>query len=317
MSQISGQNEKFLRREFVVPTIFEIMDPYLVFLDIIPKIKADARAITYKQEPYSNSTDPKKKTPRARSPSSKWAYVEISQMEQKAGILNRQGIAVKVDEDAIDFVEGIDEIQRAYNKVGFWLAENLNSSIATALIAGATTPTWTPVDYWSNYASTASPVKDLIALEEQMEREGYPYRFTDAFVNKTNWYELKQYLTAINVADGKQSGVLGMPETSKSIINVPVVGVDIHKLLSGIDEGGILALDRNNPAGTLFYNNSPRYSTETVSYKTRDGAKSVPNFGFNFNQYTDPETHEVIMQFWFDQTFVVKEPYAVLYDTGI
>lgn len=319
MTQVSGQNEKFLRKEFVVGEVFKIMEPLLPFLEIFPKIKADARAVSYKQETVSASSDTKKKTPRTRSPSAAWTYLDITPMEMKSGILNKKGFAIRVDEDAIDFTDGVDEIRRAYNKVAFWLAQDQNTTVGDAIKAGATTPTWTPSAVWSDGAAT--PVDDLIRLEEQMEREGYPYRMTDIFINKTNWYELKGYLTSADIDGTKQKEIYGMPTITGDTIDIPVVGSGVHKLLSGVDEGYVLALDRNNPAATIYYNNSQRYSTQKISYPTvvdgRKTTKTVPNFGFNFNQYTDNETHDVVMQFWFDQVTVVKEPYAAQYDNGI
>lgn len=319
MTQVSGQNEKFLRKEFVVGEVFKLMEPLLPFLEMFPKVKADARSVSYKQETVSASSDSKKKKPRDRTPSADWSYLDITPMEMKSGILNKKGFAIKVDEDAIDFTEGVDEIRRAYNKVAFWLAQDMNTTIGDTLKALATTPTWTPTAAWSE--GTATPVDDLIRLEEQMEREGYPYRMTDIFVNKSNWYELKGYLTSADISEGKQKEIYGIPTIMQDTMNIPVVGSGVHKLLSGVDEGYILALDKNNPAATTYYNNSPRYSTQRIQYQTVvDGKKTtraVPNFGFNFNQYTDQETHDVVMQFWFDQVTVVKEPYAALYDSGI
>lgn len=319
MTQVSGQNEKFLRKEFVVGEVFKIMEPLLPFLEMLPKVKADARAVSYKQETVSASSDTKKKKPRTRTPSAAWTYLDITPMEMKSGLLNKEGFAIRIDEDAIDFTDGVDEIRRAYNKLAFWLAEAHNTAVGTTIKTNATTPTWTPTAVWDN--ASATPVDDLIKLEEQMEREGYPYRMTDIFVHKTNWYELKGYLTSADIDGTKQKEIYGTPTISGDSINIPVVGSSVHKLLSGIDEGYVLALDANNPAGTIYYNNSPRHSTPKITYPTvvdgRKTTRTVPNFGFNFNQYTDNETHDIVMQFWFDQVTVVKEPYASLYDNGI
>ena len=318
MTQVSLPNDAFLRKEFVVPRIFQIMEPYLAFLNILPKVKSDSRAIRYKQEAYSSSTDPKKKTPRRISPRSQWTYLDITQMEIKSAILNKEGFAIRIDEDAIQFTEGVDEINRAYNKVAYWLAQHLNTLTATALTDGATdlSTDWTPTAVWSDAGAT--PVDDLIRLEAQMEREGYPYVMTDIFIHKTNFYEMKAYLTSMDISDRKQKEIYGMPAISRHAITIPVVGSTIHKLLSGgIDEGYILALDAKNPAGTIYYNNNPKYSTEKIAYKTSEGMKTVQNIGFNFNRYVDDETHDTVMQFWIDQVCVVKEAYAALYDSGI
>lgn len=311
MTQVSLPNDAFLRKEFVVPRIFQIMEPYLAFLDILPKVKTDSRAIRYKQEAYSASSDTKKKTPRRISPGSRWTYLDITQMEIKSAILNKEGFAIRIDEDAVQFTEGVDEINRAYNKVAYWLAENLNTQTTTTLTGGLTASS-VSTTVWNDAAAT--PVADLINFEDEMVQEGYPYRITDVFIHQTNFKELKAYLTSMDIGDLKQKQIYGMPTVLNDTITIPVVSSTIHRLLSGLDEGALLALDAKNPAGTIFYNNNPKYASEKVAYKTSDGKmKTVQNIGFNFNRYEDNETHDTVMQFWLDQVCVVKETKAGRY----
>jgi len=324
MVQISQPNEDFLNRDFVIPTVFEIMNPYLVFMDILPRVKTNSQVVRYKQETVSQSTDPKKETPRVRTASSKFAYVDITNFEQKSAILDSQGFAIRIDESAIQFEEGIDEINRAYKAIGYWLGESVNTLIATTLKANATTPTWAPYKVWSDAACT--PTADLVTLAGQMRREGYPYRLTDVYVNSTNYWEMISRLTAqLTNTDIAFREITGVPSaTGEERMSVPVIGGDVHGLLSGIDEGYILGLDRNNPAGTLFYNNNPKYAPQQITYSVIDPAnpgsriqKTIDNFGFSFNSYVEPESHDTVMQFWIDTVPVVKEPYAALYDSGI
>ena len=311
MTQVSLPNEAFLRKEFVVPKIFQIMEPYLAFLDILPKVKTDSRSVRYKQETVSASTDTKKKTPRTLTPSSKWTYLDITEMEIKSALLNQEGFAIRIDEDAVQFVEGIDEINRAYNKVGFWLAENINTLTVAAIKAdiessGVSTTVWSGAD--------ATPVANLINFEDEMVQEGYPYRATDYYVDQTNFKELKAYLTSLDIGDLKQKQIYGMPTIKNDTINIPVVSGNVRRLLSGLDHGSLLVLDANNPAGVIYYNNNPKYATEKISYMASDKkVKTVANLGFNFHKYVDDETHDTVMQFWLDQVCVVKEPKAGRY----
>lgn len=309
-------NERFLRKEFVLSKVFEIMEPYLAFHDILPKIKAPERVVRYKQETVSASTDTKKKTPKTRTPGSKWAQLGLTQMTIKAGILNQQGFEIRIDEDAVQYASGVDQIKRAYSRAAFWLAEHVNTSIATALIAGATTPTWTPTATWDS--ATATPVDDLIRFRHQMKREGYPYKLSDVYIHSDNLSELSAYLTSVDVGDLKQKGIYGMPDIQDDYIDIPVVRARVHGLMSGITEGKILGIDRANPAGTFFYNNNPKYGTDTISYKKSDGALvTVPNFGINVHRYHDDESHDEVYQMWIDSTTEIMEPYAALYDTDI
>jgi len=70
----------------------------------------------------------------------------------------------------------------------------------------------------------------------------------------------------------------------------------------------------------VFHHHIPACD-QKISYPSIvDGRKTtftVGNFGLGFSQYTDNETHAVVMQFWFDQATVVKEPYAAPYENRI
>jgi hypothetical protein len=321
---VSGTNEKFLTKEFVIPKIYEIMEPYLAFVDMFPKVQSTARTVAYKQEKTSDSGDANKQYPRTLTSSGQFTYVTINQMEAKAATLNKKGFAIKIDQDAIDFTEGVDEIQRALRKVGFWLAQDYDNLISAEIIATAkalTTSTsgdgWSPTAVWS--ADTSTPIKDLEELEDGFIKEGYPYRLTDLFINKTNFKELKEYLTSVDIGEYKQTNLYGVPTQGIDRMEIPVVGTTVHRLLSGISEGAALALDKNNPGMTIFYNNSPRYSTTTGSYKTMaDGSKVLRPYslGFNFDRFTDRETHEEVLQFWYDVAPVTLEPYALFYKSS-
>ena len=318
---VSGPNEKFLTKEFVIPKLYEIMNPLLAFVDIFPKVQSTARTIAYKKEKTSDSADTNKQYPRTLTSSSQFTYVTINQMEIKAAVLNKKGFAIKIDQDALDFTEGVDEIQRALRKVGFWLAQDYDNQIAAEITASGTalSTDWTPNAVWSD-KDNATPIADLEDLEDVMLREGYPYRLTDVFVHRTNFKELKKYLTSIDISDEKQKEIYGVPTVGLDTMNIPVVGANIRRLLSGISEGSIIGIDRNNPGMTIFYNNSPRYSTATGAYETMADGKKVRkpySLGFNFNRYTDQETHEEVLQFWYDIAPTVIEPYAILTDTGI
>ena len=213
MAQVTGTNELFLSQEFVIQKVFELMNPYLYFFDLVDKVQSTSRSVQYKKEVYSDSSDPEKKQPRKRSTSAKWTYVDISQMVIDSAVLNKQGYAIRIDEDAIDYVEGIDEIKRAYRKVAGWLGESQNNAIAAKLIAGATTaPNWSAAAQWD--AAGARPVEDLRKLKYSMKKEGYVYRLTDILLNDENMEELEGYLASFVTNDAKQTTVYGNPVVS-------------------------------------------------------------------------------------------------------
>lgn len=321
MPNVSGPNEKFLTKEFVVPKLYEIMSPLLAFVDVFPKVQSTARTVAYKREKTSDSADANKQYPSVLTSSSQFSYLTINQMEIKAASLNKKGFAIKIDQDALDYVEGVDEIQRALRKVGYWLAQDYDNQVSAEIAASGTALSsgWTPAAVWSDTAN-ATPIADLEDLEDCFIREGYPYKLTDVYVNRTNYKELKKYLTSIDIDSFKQQSLYGVPNTGTDVMNIPVVGTTVHRLLSGVSDGSIVAMDRNNPGMTIFYNNSPRFSTNVGAYDTIEDGTRVRkpySFGFNFNRYTDQSTLEEVLQFWYDIAPVVIEPYAIATGTGI
>jgi hypothetical protein len=318
---VTSPNEEFLTKKFIIPKLYEIMNPLLAWTDIFPMVKSTAPVIGYKQESTSDSGDTKKGKPKLKTTSSQWTYVSISQFSMKAAIMNKKGFAIKIDQDALDYVEGVDEIDRAIRKVAFWIAEDFNDRIASEITASATalSTNWGTAAEWS--ADTCTPIADLEDLEDCFIRDGYPYRLTDVYVHKTNFKELKKYLTSVDINQYKQENLYGVPDNGgRDSLNIPVVGATVHRLLSGISEGAIIGLDRNNPGITIFYNQSPKYSVMPGQYTTMvDGQKISKSlsYGFNFNRYANNETHEEVLQFWYDNAPVMLEPYAVATDTGI
>ncbi|MFA6779979.1 MAG: hypothetical protein WCU80_09415 [Paludibacteraceae bacterium] len=318
---VSAPNEEFLTKRFIIPKMYEIMNPLLAWTDVFPQVRATAPVVGYKQELTSDAKDTKKQKPKLKTTSGQWTYVEISQFTMKAATLNKKGFAIKIDQDALDYVEGVDEIQRAFRKTAYWIAEDYNDRISSEIAANGTALAgdWTPAAVWSD--PNAAPIADLEELEDAFIREGYAYRLTDVFIHKDNFKELKKYLTSLDINQYKQENLYGTPNNGKrDSIEIPVVGTTVHRLLSGVDEGSIIAIDKDNPGITIFYNQSPRYSAMNGAYDTVVNGQKVSkslSYGFNFNKYFDNETHETVIQLWYDNAPVTIEPYAVATDTGI
>lgn len=318
---VTAPNEEFLTKRFLIPKMYEIMNPLLAWTDIFPQVRATAPVVAYKQEITSDSGDTKKERPKPLTTSGQWTYVEISQFTMKAANLNKRGFAIKIDQDALDYVEGVDEIQRALRKTGYWIAEDYNTRISTEIANSGTALAgeWNPSAVWSD--ANAAPISDLEDLEDAFIREGYAYRLTDVFVHKDNFKELKKYLTSIDIDQYKQEKLYGTPNNgNRDTLEIPVVGATVHRLLSGISEGSIIAIDRNNPGITIFYNQSPRYSAMSGTYETMQNGQKISkslSYGFNMNKYFDNETHQTIIQMWYDNVPVTIEPYAIATATGI
>lgn len=315
MVQISGANERFLQTPVALSEIMRVMEPDLVFLDKVPFVDSGGETPTYYSK-GNKSADKKKQTPAMKTPSSRFPEVEISRMTKTSAVLNEEGLAVRLDKDAIKKKSGIDMIMDAYQTVGYWMAEYLNSAVYTKLRAGGTDAGVVMTD-WGNTAN-ATPITDARKFKNSMKREGYPYRLTDAFVEMVNFNEMEGFLHESEIQQFRDAAM----NAEYSQIILPMEGKPtLVGLQSGITHGDILGIDRFHPAASVFYNNDPQFSTAQISYETmvngQPSIKTVPNFGLSMHQYFEDDTHDTVLQFWFDQVTVVKDPYGILYDNGL
>lgn len=315
---VSGTNDRYLRSNVAIPIAYEKMEPNLIFGDIIKNVKEESNAFIYSYDSAGKSGDSKKKTPPTHTIGGKFPELDISRPSVTSGLLDSNGFSIRLKREVVRQAAGRNEIMRAYETAGFWLAEWINTQQISAMTSGATTPTWTPTAVWS--AANATPVEDLRLLKYQMRREGYPYRLTDCYVHTDNYGELEGYLASVDINATKQNTIFGTPSATDKVY-IPIAGCNVTGLDSGITEGYILGMDRNNPGAETHYYVDPEFSIVKVPYKTLENgnvvSKSVPNIGIHFNQYTENDSHDTIMQFWVEQRTVVNRAYALLYDSGI
>jgi len=306
MTNVTLPNEDFLQKEFVESEIFEILEPQLYFLDFLPKIQADAKSVAFKFEDTSASSDPKKRKLRDLTPGATFAKVTVSDMKAGSAIITRAGVEIRIDENAVQYAEGVDEINRAYRRAAYYLAESVNSKILAAIVAGVTTSTtaFNPAVEWSDPA--AKCVEDLIDIGEDLDREGYPYQMTDAYIHSKEYYDLLRHLTFLDTGTEKQKTVFGVPDITQPTVTIPVLGnVAVHKLKSSMTTQDILVFDRNFPCGTYYYAVNPKYPMETEN-----------DIGFHVNTYDDEETHDTVFQLWIDSSIAIKEAYAAIFNDG-
>jgi hypothetical protein len=214
---------------------------------------------------------------------------------------------------------GTAELMKAYETAGFWLAEMINTSIINDVKDGANTSTshYSPANTWDD--TEAVPVSDLRDFARDMLTEGKPYRMTDIFLYENNWYELVDYIAEIDVNEYKQRTVFGTPAVDTDIVSVPMAG-NVHMLMSGLSEGQVIGLDARNKVCEMHYYNDPAFSVPSFNYSTiQNGTtvtKTVPNFGLNFYQYTEDNSHDTIVQFWTENKTVVTDDEGVLYSSS-
>lgn len=317
---VEGTLDFYLNQGMALRLLYERAEPFLLWSQFINPIKDDKAAFLYRYDDVGMDNDPKKKKPAHVQLGGDFPEIDMSRPTVTSGLTESRGFSVRIKRQVIrDEAAGVSEVQRAYKFAGFWMARYLNDSILSAITTGATTPTWTPTATWTD--ASATPVDDLIRLEEQMDREGYAYSLTDVFVPKASWYALKGYLTSVDVSDLKQRSLYGVPEIKSDQITIPVVGASVWKVKSGMSSGYILGLDRNNPCAEYHYYVDPKFGTETVQYETVvNGSKQMvtaANLGVHFDTWVEKGSEDTIMKFWVESKTVVTEAYAALYDNGI
>lgn len=317
MVQQSGTNARFLQAPVALGQIMKVLEPDLKFYDVIPRVDSQGQPIMYLTK-GSKSADGKKQTPQIRTPSSKFPEVQITRMTKTSALLGKEGLSIRFDEDALRLPAGADMIMDGFQTVAYWLAEYVNTNIYSVLDAGSTDAGMSPTATWDS--ATATPFEDLRNFKNGMKREGYPYRMTDIYLEMGNYNELEGYLANVDITDAQRNMIYGKPELNMDVINIPLIG-NVHGLFSGITTGDLMGLDRNHPGYALYYWNDPKYSMNEISYETVvDGkpvVKTVPNFGLNYHQYFENDTHDTVIQLWFDYKVVVKDAYSVITDNGI
>ena len=205
----------------------------------------------------------------------------------------------------------------AFQTVGYWVAEYMNTGIYSTLDAGSTDSGITVSGVWS--ATTSTPVDDARAFKNSMKREGYPYRMTNMYVNMDNFEEMEIYLAQSDIAKYRDAAdAIGNGDE----MVLPMAGKPVMRgMFSGITEGDIMGLDKNHPGSTLFYHNDPLFSVPQIAFEVIENGKpttkQVQNFGLSTHRYFEDDTHDTVIQVWMDYTVVVKDAYSIITENGI
>lgn len=303
-------NDKYLQKDFVEARIVTMIEPELQWMEFMPKVQVDSKAIWATKEPTTAATDTKRRKPRLRTAGSRFVKIGISNLEEISTTMASFGLEIRIDEDAIRFPEGLDMINRAYTRAAYWLAQEVNEVIGTALVAGVyqlttgdkfydkSTPAWSDT-------TNRKPIGDLQLLLADMERDGYPYELSDVYLHKDNYDEMLAYLMSLSVDQGERQAIWGTPQFKAASIDLPVLGITAHRMRFAVAEGKVLGLDKRFSPATYYYSKNPKYPQATEN-----------NIGFHLYKYEDDDTHDTVFQMWLEYGTLVKEPYAGAYYNG-
>ena len=316
---LEGTTDFFLKQGTALRLLYQRAEPLLFITKFLRPINEPTDAFVYRYDNVGMDADPKKKKPAHAMIGGDFPEIDLSRSTYAAGMVDARGFQIRIKRKTIrNEPKGVSEIQRAYKTAGYWMARFIHDDALAAIKAGATTPTWTPTSVWS--AAGATPFDDLRKFKNTMKREGYEYKMTDVLLHNDNYEELEGYLATVDITDMQRMKIYGVPTVNRQTINIPLVG-DITGVLSGMTEGSILGLDRDNPCAELHYYVDPKFGTDKVSYETiQNGVKSMveaDNIGFQFYTYEEQNTNDQILRFSVESKTVVTEAYAAQYDTGI
>lgn len=330
---VSAPIEKALRKEVALGQTYEILDTQLPWLNpsfgrFCTKIQENTDAFTYLKDVYNKANDPKRKRPIEHVEGTKFPEIDRTRKTMTAKVLKEKGFSLRIGKELLKSVPKAEvEIQDNYEYAAYALGCVANQDMMTAAKNGANTTTTAftagLVETWANANGQADPVGDLMNLSQDMDIDGYEGTLTDAWINKTNWYQLQKYLKNVHVDAAKQA-MIGTPDIHADYITLPLVG-DIHKVPtgdSGLDAGQIIGMDRNHPGIEYHYRLDPEFSTFTIQYWTRgvNGGRvraTTDNYGFHYRWYQEQDTRDIVQEYWLEAETVVKKPYNLIYGTGI
>jgi len=324
--------ESFLRPEFQARDLDELMAPLLIWDDFIPKQSVDAMTFNYQIETTgagagtrgSSATDVRKEYAPLRADASEFAYVTVSPLEMAVGVLQARGIAFKLTEAARHDHERlkIDPLARTRRRVAYWLAEQINTDMVTALTnnfsvtntddtgmadimshitadfgventVGHLNGKLDSTYYWDE--PDANPVRDILDLQTVFEdQDGYNYSLTDCYMRYRDLHLLSTFITEVG-ADWVRDPLGGFVASN-------VAGITFHGVkntagfLTTAGDGYLLGLDKNNPAGATYQNFSNEFPTTN---------------NMSFHSYMDDATHDFHYQMFYTRGTVVVEPLSM------
>ena len=316
-------NERWLTPGVAIRKLYEKVEPNLVMMDFLEgPIPEDKGSFMFLYDDDGASGDDKKQTAPRFEVGADLPRLDFSLPSVSASLMESKGFEIAVPRQVVrDGISGMAAIEKYFTRAGYVLAQQIDAAqIATIQADAGASTSATPAEVWSD--DDATPVTDLMNFAKEMDITGYPYRMTDALVNKAGFYELKEYL---NFLDGTQFNA-GRPVgemINRDTIFVAQADMTVHKVMDGMTDGSVIGVDKNNKGAELHTYSDPMFSLGSgrIKYPTiidgKETMKDVPNYGLHYYEYMEDDTKNTIMQFWYENKTVVTESKAIMYDTGI
>jgi hypothetical protein len=240
MPVLSLDPRTFMQPKLIEGIVNREVTPKLNFIDKFPMVFTDATSVSYGIDDVSASDDITsgvQGVPLDMGELSGLTGIEVSPIDRKHGALREFGYEIKVSERDLERNDVIDDLNRAVSRASYGIAKKINGDIVNTLktvVNDITEPDGNAV--WNH--ADATPVSDITKFIDAMDLENTECELSDLFLNKTNYYEMLDYLQGVDI----KWALDPMARNSKTIPGVN--GVNIHKLYtSELAEGGYVGID--------------------------------------------------------------------------
>ena len=300
MSVITISPEAALRKEFVEKTIVTKSEPLLPFLDMFPVVDlAGSSTFQFFQDSTTAETDITTgvmSLPMEMSELGKMTKVNVTPITKKLGDTYQFGYKLEFSKQVTRENGFVDEILRAYDRATYGICRKINGDVYQNMSDFAAAPTITLADgVWSG-ASSSVPTsgaisQDIIELQDAYDQVGWEYELSDLYLNKRQYYAVKQYYRA----------------TESTPFNPDDVdGVRLNNTKGGVPSGTLFGLDNKIQPITVYKNTDPDFSS--------DPTHSIINID-KYQQLEYPKKQ--VIEIWVEMGLGMKEPYSVLKQTGL
>jgi len=317
---------EYLQPGVAIRRIYEVLEPNLKFAEFMDKpIQEDKASFLYMYDDEGTSADTKKQTAPLHIVGADLPRIDFGVPSAGSGITRAKGFEVAIPRNIIrEGIAGEAAVARTYRKAGYILAQQMDTAILTAMVAGAGAAHGVfdgDVSVWSG--ADATPVTDLMNLAQDFDikDDGYNYNLTRVFGNKAAFYELKEYLNFLDGTQYNDQRPIG-EMINRDTIYVKQADLTFNRT-TGLTDSYVFGLDEVNPGAEMHTFSDPAFSISgaTIKYPTIvDGkkvTKTAPNFGLHFYSFMEDETKNQILQFWFEAQTVVTQSKALVSASGI
>lgn len=293
MSIITITPDEALRKEFIEKTIITKMNPDLYFAEAFPVVDLKG-ASTFRY--FTDDTSAKDDitagvmgTPLTMSELGKLSKVKVSPMQKRVGDTYEFGYKLEFSRKVVREQGFIDEITRAYDRAAYGMRQKINTDVLAAMSASAASPTANLSD--GVWATSTGISKDIIAMQEAFDQEGWDFELTDIYANKAQYYQAKQYYRATETGPWNDRDVEGLK---------------LNNAKSNIPAGTIYGLDMNLKPITLYKNTDAEFSSDPT------------NSMIMVDKYQQKEyPKKIIIEIWSEMGIGVKYGKAILKQPGL